>query len=94
MIRQPNILPFLLAITLAGLAAAHAEPPESSAWFGEPDYQHFRLEGEEKGKAETSVTTLDTPAGKKEGLRFTVREHCENPLAIMAVAATVRPAAA
>ena len=83
------LLPFLW---LAALTAARAQAPDP--WMGEGDYRSFHLTGDAAKDGGMSVETFDTPAGKREGFRFTVRAVPERPLAIQALAANDHPVAA
>ena len=95
---RTHCLLFLCATTWGLLTVAGAPIPgggeEPTTWMGEADYSDFQLAGDEKSKAEMTVVSLDTPAGTKKGFRFTVREECEDPIALMARAVTTKPLAA
>ena len=95
-----RILPLLLltAALFGGAPSVHGQAPAEAAahrqWLGEQDYRSFRIEGDEKNKADSSIDTFDTPAGKKEGFRFTVREAAKTPLAVQALVANPQPVTA
>ncbi len=78
----------------ASVRAQTPAPAEPTPWLGEQDDRSFHLTGDAASQAGMSVETFDTPAGRKEGFRFTVRVVPERPLAIQALTSNVQPTAA
>ncbi len=66
----------------------------STVWLGPADYSRFEVRGKENAKASLAVVSLDSPAGKTEGLRFTVHERPGDPIAVQAMLPNPRAVAA
>ncbi|MBE7158850.1 MAG: hypothetical protein INR62_10550, partial [Rhodospirillales bacterium] len=82
----------LLAALPPGARSQPAATPEP--WMGETNYHSFHLTGEAARDGSLGVEGFDTPAGRKEGFRFTVHNAPERALSLQALAPNDKPLAA
>lgn len=80
-----------ILILLGSQVAGQAELPPSAEVIGAADFVRFRTAGPQRQKAGVEVVNIGMPGFPGKGLRLTVTESCDSPLAAQATAPLARP---
>jgi endo-1,4-beta-xylanase len=76
---------------LGGHASSPADLPRSTPVVGAADFVRFRTAGPQRQKAGVEVIDIEEPAIAGKGLRLTVAEACDSPLAAQATLPVAQP---